>query len=104
LATLDDSRLAAFADQTADYLRRVERHCKVSIRQIAIDAPSEPRSVSESRRLAEKALDRKDISCFTTPNEAGFATIREKVRAHVIAGGAESRLPHANQLWMLVGF
>jgi hypothetical protein len=30
--------------------------------------------------------------------------IREKARAHLRAGGAESRLPHANQLWMLVGF
>jgi hypothetical protein len=30
--------------------------------------------------------------------------IRRKVHEHLAAGGAEARLPHANQLWMLVGF
>jgi hypothetical protein len=30
--------------------------------------------------------------------------IRGKVNEHLASGGAEARLPHANQLWMLVGF
>jgi hypothetical protein len=30
--------------------------------------------------------------------------IRDKVARHLAGGGPESRLPHANQLWMQVGF
>ena len=30
--------------------------------------------------------------------------IGRKARAHVVAGGHEAKMPHANQLWMLVGF
>jgi hypothetical protein len=103
-ATLDSEGLASFADQVADHLHRVESHFSVTIRRIGIDAPSDPRSDVSPRREAEMALDAKRISCFTTPSVAEFARIRAKASAHLAAGGAESRLPHANQLWMLVGF
>ena len=86
------------------YLRDVERHFAVRIQRIGIDAPSRARSNEIKRRRAEVALDSRRISCFTTPSTEDFVRIREKAVAHLATGGAESRLPHANQLWMLVGF
>lgn len=102
--TLDPSVLASFADLTAQYLRKIESAFAVTIHRVAIDAPSDPKCAGELRREAEKALDRRGISCITTPSFDEFAAIRNKARAHLAQGGAESRLPHANQLWMLVGF
>jgi hypothetical protein len=104
VASLDSSAVASFARDAALYLHRLEKYFGVSIRRIAIDAPSDPRPDTLSRRLAEIALDQQRISCFTTPSSTGFDAIRVKVRNHLKAGGAESRLPHANQLWMLAGF
>ncbi len=103
-ASIDSSRVAAFADETALYLRLLEKHFGVSIRRIAIDAPSDPGPDCLPRRLAETALDRQHISCFATPSAAEFKAICVKVHDYLTAGGLESRLPHANQLWMLVGF
>jgi hypothetical protein len=56
------------------------------------------------RRLAELALDSRRISCITTPDEVQFTAIRAKATAHLTQGGTIARMPHANQLWMLVGF
>ncbi len=49
-------------------------------------------------------MDRAGISCFTTPTASEFDRIFEKVERHLAAGGPENRIPHANQLWMVVGF
>lgn len=103
-ATLEPDGLALFAGHVAEYLHEIESHFGVSIRRIGIDAPSDPRTDGTPRRLAEAALDARRINCFTTPTGAEFARIRIKAAAHLACGGAESRLPHANQLWMLVGF
>jgi hypothetical protein len=102
VASIDPSTVALFADETALYLRLLEKHFGVSIRRIAIDAPSDPRPESLRRRLAETAMDQQHISCFATPSASEFETIRVKVRNYLTAGGLESRLPHANQLWMFV--
>jgi hypothetical protein len=104
VAAIDPSVVERFSQETATYLRKLETHFGVSISRIAIDAPSDPRQNDLKRRAAEKALDSHHISCFTTPSADEFQTIKRKVRAHLQAGGLESRLPHANQLWMLVGF
>lgn len=103
-AALDSVAVTRFADDTATYLRRLEQHFSVRIRRVAIDAPSDPRAGELKRRKAEEALDARRIRYFATPSAAELVQIREKARAHLRAGGAESRLPHANQLWMLVGF
>ena len=103
-ATCDPEAVAAFAAETVEYLRRVEADLGVRIVRIGIDAPSAPRRDGTSRRAAEAALDRAGISCFTTPGETDFERIREKVRQHLEAGGGHANLPHANQLWMQVGF
>jgi hypothetical protein len=51
-------------------------------------------------REVEKSLDRKGIRCITTPDTRQFKAIRTKAQAHLSGGGEESRLPHANQLWV----
>jgi hypothetical protein len=102
--TLDPKTVADFADSTAGYLHAVEKEFDVTIRRIAIDSPSSPRLTGMPRREAEKALDDRGISCITTPDERQFESIREEAVAHLKSGGQESRLPHANQLWMLAGF
>jgi hypothetical protein len=103
-ATLIPSSVEAFADSTATYLRELETYTGVPIKRIAIDAPNRPKANGAGRRKAEEALDALGISCFTTPSEGEFRQIVEKARRHLESGGAVSRLPHANQLWMLVGF
>jgi hypothetical protein len=103
VAALDSGVVAQFADETAEYFRQLETYFRVSIRRIAIDAPSDPRLDDVKRRKAEQALDALGISCFATPSSSEFAAIREKARAH-LRSGPVSRLPHANQIWMLVGF
>jgi hypothetical protein len=102
--SIDPSTVASFADETASYLRLVEKHFSVSIRRIGVDAPSDPRPDHQRRRFAEIAMDQQHISCFATPSASEFEAIRVKVHDYLTAGGLESRLPHANQLWMFVGF
>lgn len=101
---LDREAVERFADETAAYLRELEMYFGVSIRRIGIDAPSDHKLNALKRRKAEEALDARGIRCFTTPSADEFAAIREKAQTHLRNGGAEFRLPHANQLWMLVGF
>jgi hypothetical protein len=59
------------------YLRTVETTLRVSIRRVAIDAPSDPKRRGERRRDAETALDARGISCITTPSDDEFVAIRE---------------------------
>jgi len=104
VATLDADQVHAFARQAAEYVDGACRDLGLTPHRVGIDAPRLPRAEGTSRRRAEAAMDRAGISCFTTPSASEFVGILDKVRAHLAAGGAESRLPHANQLWMLVGF
>jgi hypothetical protein len=104
VAALDPARRAAYADEVVAHLHRLEEYFGVVIRRVAIDAPSAPRLGTLRRRRAEEALDAEGINYFTTPSAAEFEVIRDKVHHHLRGGGAEARLPHANQLWMLVGF
>ena len=101
-ASLSAGSVEAFTAATLTYLRQVEEAFAVSIDRIAIDAPSAP--ALDGRRRAERALDARGFSCFATPTAEQFDEIRRKALEHLEAGGPESRLPHANQLWMLVGF
>jgi hypothetical protein len=71
------------ADETALYLRLLEKHFGVSIRRIAIDAPSDPRPDCLRRRLAETAMDKQHISCFATPSVSEFEAIRVKVHDYL---------------------
>ena len=104
VGTLDNEAVRAFAEQTVAYLTSIESESGVRVVRIAIDAPSGPKAVGAARRLCEIGLDRRRISCITTPSLAEFAMIRQKALSHLASGGAESRIPGANQLWMLIGF
>ena len=103
-ATLDEGAVKRFVTEAVDYVEAVCHHLKLTPVRIALDAPSMPTPHGEPRRKAERALDAAGISCFTTPSAEGFERIKSTVRAHLDAGGPVNRLPHANQLWMLVGF
>lgn len=103
-AILKDGIVASFADATVRYLKAIEAEFGVRICRIAIDAPSDPKEPGRPRRRAEQALDTRHISCITTPSSNEFARIKQRAVAHLASGGLESHIPHANQLWMLVGF
>lgn len=104
IGVLDRTQVLRFADDTAIYLRDLESHFNVRIRRVAIDAPSDPRGETAPRREAERELDRRRISCFTTPSATEFSAILLKAKEHLLAGGRQATFPHANQLWMHAGF
>ena len=96
--------IAGFCQATLLYLQELERRYGIEIVRIAIDAPSDPKQDGRRRRAAEVAMDRRGISCITTPSTTEFTEIRRRAQRHLNGGGPEPRIPHANQLWMLVGF
>jgi len=101
---LDAAVRERFAEETAAYLREVEDEFGVQIERIAIDAPSDPKRSGSARRACEREMDRLKISCITTPDAEQFATICARAEEHLAAGGMQSNIPAANQIWMLVGF
>jgi hypothetical protein len=101
---LDPEAVRTFALEALDYLRAVEKAHGLRLQRIAIDAPSCYKRVGIARRAAEVAMDERRISCFATPSQTEFEKIKTKAKRHLDDGGQENRLPHANQLWMLVGF
>ncbi len=103
-ATLDSKKVDQFAREATAYIFAVCPELRIQPHRIAIDAPSAPRRQGIPRRTAEVAMNASGISCFGTPSASEFDSIRTKVSAHLASGGAESHMPHANQLWMLVGF
>jgi hypothetical protein len=50
---LNETPVCEFADEAVQYLHQVERHFGVRIARVAIDAPSDPKSLGTKRRLAE---------------------------------------------------
>lgn len=104
VAACDPEAVDAFTSRAREYLRCVETELDMQIVRIGIDAPSAPRKKGIHRRAAEVALDDAGVSCFTTPSGSDFKAIRRKVEDHLRDDGRESALPHANQLWMQVGF
>jgi hypothetical protein len=96
--------LQRFADETAEYLKAIENAFSVTIRRIALDAPSAPKTAGYAERECERALRTFGVSYISTPSGDEFEAIRRKVEQHLAAGGSEAHIPHANQLWMLVGF
>ena len=101
---LNEDVVESFSDEVLHYLQEVERRHNVNIERIAIDAPRSYKKAGQRRRLCEVAMDEMGISCFATPSKDEFKLIRAKVEKHLSQGGAENNIPHANQLWMLVGF
>jgi len=103
-AALQATTQKKFATEVANWLKKLEQDMWVTIKRIAIDAPSDYCDAGLPRRLSEQSLDSSGISCFATPTKKQFD---EKIRAtlaHLQAGGKEAEMPNANQIWMLVGF
>jgi hypothetical protein len=101
---LDEKVRQQFAKEMLAWIRKLEQVKRLNVRRIAIDAPSDYCRDASRRRAAERALDTHGISCFATPTEDEFRSKVEASRKFLACGGKPSRLPNANQLWMLVGF
>lgn len=101
---LDAEVRQAFAADVLDWIVKLEQAEGLKVRRIAIDAPSDFCRHPSGRRSSEAALSGDGISCFATPTEKEFEAKIEASRKFLADGGKPSRLPNANQLWMLVGF
>lgn len=101
---LDGSVRQKFATAVLGWISKLEQAKGLKVRRIAIDAPSDCCRHPSGRRAAETSLDTEGISCFATPTEKEFEAKIEASRKFLADGGKPSRLPNANQLWMLVGF
>jgi hypothetical protein len=101
---LDERVRRQFAEDVLTWIGKLERVKRLKVRRIAIDAPSDYCRDAAGRRSAERSLDECGISCFATPTEDDFQSKVESSRKFLADGGKPSRLPNANQLWMLVGF
>lgn len=103
-AALDESQVKEYAELVVQWVRKLQKKQSLSVVQIAIDAPSNYCLPHLTRRLSEQALDKAGISCFATPTKTQFDEKISNSLEHLKLGGKLSRLPNANQLWMLVGF
>ena len=101
---LDEPVRRRFGEDVLAWLGKLERAKRLKVRRIAIDAPSDYCRDASGRRAAERSLDASGISCFATPTEEEFEAKVAASRKFLAEGGKPSRLPNANQLWMLVGF
>jgi hypothetical protein len=101
---LDEQVRRQFAEAVLAWIEKLERVKRLKVRRIAIDAPSDYCRDASGRRATERSLDESGISCFATPTEEEFEAKVRASRKFLADGGKPSRLPNANQLWMLVGF
>ncbi len=104
VAALEPTKVRNFCSRAVGYVRSIAAAQGLEIACVAIDAPSDPCGATQPRRLAEIAMDKSGISCFATPTIGKFEEIKRLVGHHIERAGPLSRLPHSNQLWMLVGF
>lgn len=102
--TLNDKVNNSFANDVANYIETVCEAFNLNPARIGIDSPLRPRDNHLKRRAAEQALDKAGISCYTTPSSNDFEVIRAKGLAHLLANKPIQNLPHAHQIFMLLGF
>ena len=102
--TLHDKVNQAFANDVANYIETICDAFHLNPIRIGIDSPLRPRDNSLERRVAEQALDKAGISCYTTPSIDDFEAIKAKAIAHLHAEKPIQNLPHAHQIFMLLGF
>lgn len=103
-ATLIEENNIAYANTIKNYILDVCKQFGLTPTRIAIDAPLLPKQKHIKRRLAERQLDSRKISCYATPSQSEFESIINKGKAHLKNGAEVSRLPHSNQIFMLAGF
>jgi predicted nuclease with RNAse H fold len=83
-------------------LKRIVDEMGWTVERIALDAPAAP--PAKGSRSSENELARAGLSSFRTPEVSAWTNIRAKCVDHVRSGGALSKLPYANKIWMLYGF
>ena len=103
-ATLIEENNIAYANTIKNYILDVCKQFGLTPTRIAIDAPLLPKQKHIKRRLAERQLDSRKISCYATPSQSEFESIINKGKAHLKNGAEVSRLPHSMQIFMLAGF
>ena len=103
-AAIDEQQRILFAKDVLEWLQDLEEAKSLRVERIAIDSPSDYCRPSLSRRKSEQSLDGEKISCFATPTKEAFDRKLDECKTFLDQGGKVSRLPNANQLWMLVGF
>ena len=103
-ATLVKENNVAYAAAIKSYIIDVCKEHNLTPVRIAIDAPLIPKHKALKRRLAERELDSRKISCYATPSQNEFEGIVNRGKAHLESGGEVSRLPHSMQIFMLAGF
>ena len=103
-ATLIEANNIAYAAAIKIYIIGVCKEHNLTPVRIAIDAPLIPKQNDIKRRIAERELDSRKISCYTTPSQSEFESIINRGKAHLNKGGEVSRLPHSMQIFMLAGF
>lgn len=101
---LETKKRAEFASSVSTWLKKLQCDKEMKVVRVAIDAPSTYCDDNKNRRDSEKALGEAGISCFTTPTKEQFDQKVKKAQHHLSEGGSESKIPNANQIWMLVGF
>lgn len=102
--TLHEKVNKAFANDVASYIETICVTFQLNPVRIGIDSPLTPRDNRLNRRFAEQALDKAGISCYTTPSTDDFETIKAKGIAHLKADKPIQNLPHAHQIFMLLGY
>ena len=102
--TLHDEVNQAFANDVANYVETVCDAFHLNPVRIGIDSPLRPRGTNLKRRLAEQALDKAGISCYATPSAYDFEVIKARGIEHLHADKPIQNLPHAHQIFMLLGF
>jgi hypothetical protein len=103
-ATLIEENNIAYATAIKSYIVNACKEHNLTPVRIAIDAPLLPKENNLKRRIAERALDGRKISCYATPSQREFEIIIKRGKAHLKEGGQAVRLPHSIQIFMLAGF
>jgi len=104
IATLSEVNNLAYAAAIKKYILAICKSHQLNPVCIAIDSPLQPRAEHLKRRRAELELDKRKISCYTTPSKADFDNIIVKANHHIAGGGKANKLPHSMQIFMLAGF
>lgn len=100
-AIVEPNPFSALALQVARSIQQTCAQLQWTLVCAAVDAPAAP---PEDHRRCEVELSAAGFSVFKTPRAGDWPVIIKKCRDHLSKGGALSRIPHANKIWMQYGF
>lgn len=91
------------ANEAVDAIKMIAAELGWRINRIALDAPAKAPSHNEGR-ACEIAMGLAGLSYFKTPSVSQWMKIKQACTTHMAQDRSLSRLPSANQIWMLYGF